>query len=177
MRKYLFLLLITALLTGCGAEETFETVMDELAAPVIAQPRFICVDLPGETALPVVENQNGRVYICNDYEIVIQTLESGNLEETMQIMTGLTPEDLTVMETFSDGVNRYEFVWAAAGRPETKAAGEPFWMTETTIIAFLFYAAQILTKNPRSAGRMCFPLSTSVNTAPWPPGRGHGIRQ
>ena len=115
MRKYLFLLLITALLTGCGAEETFETVMDELAAPVIAQPRFICVDLPGETALPVIENQNGRVYVCNNYEIVIQTLESGDLEETMRIMSGLAPEDLTVVETFADGINRYEFVWAAAG--------------------------------------------------------------
>lgn len=115
MRKYLFLLLITALLTGCGAEETFETVMDELAAPVVAQPRFICVDLPGETALPVIENQNGRVYVCNDYEIIIQTLESGDLEQTMQVMTGLTPEDLTVVETFANGINRYEFVWAAAG--------------------------------------------------------------
>ena len=115
MKKYLFLLLITALLSGCGAEETFETVADELVLPVMAQPRFICVDLPGETALPVIENRNGRVYVCNDYEIVIQTLESGDLEETMQIMTGLAKEDLTVMETQADGISRYDFVWAAAG--------------------------------------------------------------
>ena len=115
MKKYLMLLLMTALLTGCGAEDTFETVADELVQPVMAQPRFICVDLPGETALPVVENDSGRVYVCNDYEIILQTLDSGDLEGTMEIMSGLTPEDLTVMQTELDGISRYEFVWAAAG--------------------------------------------------------------
>lgn len=115
MKKWLFLLMMAVLLTGCAAEDTLETVADEILVPVMAQPRFICVDLPGETALPVVENQNGRVYVCNDYEIVLQTMESGDLENTMQIMSGLTQEDLTVMETYNDGISRYDFVWAAAG--------------------------------------------------------------
>ena len=115
MRKWLLLLMMAALLTGCAAEDTVETVADEILVPVMAQPRFICVDLPGETALPVVENQNGRVYVCNDYEIVLQTMEGGDLTKTMQVMSGLTPEDLTVMETFADGLSRYDFVWAAAG--------------------------------------------------------------
>ena len=115
MKKWLLLLLMTGLLSGCGAEDTFETVADELVQPVMLQPRFVCVDLPGETALPVVENDNGRIYICNDYEIVLQTMASGDLEETMEIMSGLGAEDMTVMETTSDGIRRYEFVWAAAG--------------------------------------------------------------
>lgn len=115
MKKWLLLLLMTGLLAGCGAEDTFETVADELVQPVMLQPRFVCVDLPGETALPVVENDNGRIYICNDYEIVLQTMDSGDLEETMEIMSGLGAEDMTVMETTSDGIRRYEFVWAAAG--------------------------------------------------------------
>ena len=115
MKKWLLLLLMTGLLAGCGAEDTFETVADELVQPVMLQPRFVCVDLPGETALPVVENDNGRIYICNDYEIVLQTMASGDLEETMEIMSGLGAEDMTVMETTSDGIRRYEFVWAAAG--------------------------------------------------------------
>ena len=91
MRKYVFLLLITALLSGCAAEDTFETVSDALIQPVMAQPRLVCVDLPGETALPVIENNNGRIYVCNDYEIVIQTVFSGDLEETMQTMSGRGP--------------------------------------------------------------------------------------
>lgn len=115
MKKCFCLLLMILLLTGCGAEETFETVADEMALPVMAQPGSISVQLPGETALPVFENDNGRVYVCNDYEIVIQTLDAGDLEKTMQTVSGHERENLTVMETFSDGVSRYEFVWAAAG--------------------------------------------------------------
>lgn len=115
MKKWMLLLLMTGLLTGCSAEDTFETVADELIQPVMAQPRFVCVDLPGETALPVVENDNGRIYLCNDYEIVLQTMASGDLKETMEMMSGLGAEDMTVMETVSDGISRYEFVWAAAG--------------------------------------------------------------
>lgn len=103
------------LLAGCGSAETFETVCDEPAAPVMAMPRQISVELPGETALPVMENSSGRVYICNDYEIILQTMESGDLEATFLTLSGLTGEELTVVETFADGVDRYEFVWAAAG--------------------------------------------------------------
>ena len=114
MKKWILLLLMI-LLTGCGAEETFETVADELVLPVMAQPRFVCVDLPGETALPVIENDHGRIYVCNDYEIVLQTVESGDLESTIQTVSGLSRDDITVMETTVDGVARYEFVWAAAG--------------------------------------------------------------
>lgn len=115
MKKSCVLLMIALLLTGCGAEATFETVSDELTAPVIAQPGQISVELPGETALPAMENDNGRIYICNDYTITIQTLEGGDLERTLQTMTGHKKEDMTVMETFQDDVERYEFVWASAG--------------------------------------------------------------
>lgn len=115
MKKCVWILLLGFLLTGCGAEETFETISDDIALSVMAQPGSISVQLPGETALPVIENDNGRIYVCNDYEIVIQTMESGDLEETMQVVSGYGKEELTVMETFADGVSRYEFVWAAAG--------------------------------------------------------------
>jgi len=115
MKKCVPLLLMLLLLTGCGAEDTFETVSDELLLPVMATPGNISVELPGETALPVIENDNGRVYVCNDYEIVIQTLASGDLEETLQTVSGHSRDNLTVMETVTDGISRYEFVWAAAG--------------------------------------------------------------
>ena len=114
MRKWMFLLLMI-LLTGCGAQETFETVADELVLPAMAQPRFVCVDLPGETAMPVIENDHGRIYVCNDYEILLQTVESGDLEETVQMLSGLSEKDITILETGSEGVDRYEFVWASAG--------------------------------------------------------------
>ena len=115
MKKCLLLLLIAFLLTACAAQDTFETVTDELILPVMAQPKYISVSLPGETALPVMENDNGRVYVANDYEIQIQTMEAGDLQQTMEILSGHSMEDLTVMETFSDGISRYEFVWASLG--------------------------------------------------------------
>jgi len=108
-------ILLCLLLSGCGTEQTGETISDELLIPVMAQPGSISVELPGETALPVVENDSGRVYVCNDYEIVLQTLAGGDMEETFKTVTGLIRDDLTVMETFLDGISRYEFVWAAVG--------------------------------------------------------------
>lgn len=106
---------MTLLLAGCKAEETMETISDELVQPVMTQPARICVALPGETSLPAMENDNGRIYICNDYEIVLQTLPGGDLEKTMQSVSGHEQEDMTVMETFCDGNDRYEFIWVSAG--------------------------------------------------------------
>ncbi len=114
MKKWIVVLMLV-LLTGCGTQETAETVADELLVPVMAEPARISVQLPGETALPVMENDNGRVYICNDYEILVQTMAAGDLSGTMQELSGMTREDLTVVETDSGGISRYEFVWAAAG--------------------------------------------------------------
>ena len=115
MKKCLVFVLICLLLCGCAAEETFETVADDLVQSVMAQPKEISVSLPGEAALPAVESDSGRLYLCEDYEICIQTLESGDLDATVQTLSGYAKEDLTVMETLQDGVSRYEFVWASAG--------------------------------------------------------------
>ena len=115
MKKYLWMLLICLLLCGCKGQETMETIADEILLPVMAQPRDISVELPGETALPVVENDAGRLYLCNEYEIVLQTLDAGDLGRTMQTLSGMALEDLTVMETQAEDGKRYEFVWTSAG--------------------------------------------------------------
>ena len=115
LKKYVWVVVSVLLLCGCAAQETFETISDEAVLPVMVQPRDITVELPGEAALPVIENDAGRIYLCEDYEIVLQTLESGDLEKTMQTVSGYSKEDLTVMETFSGDTSRYEFVWVSAG--------------------------------------------------------------
>jgi len=115
MKKILLLGLLALLLTGCGTEETLETISDELVQPVMAQPDEILVSLPGETAMPAMESDNSRMYLASDYEIYIQTLESGDLNRTIQTLSGYEKENLTVMETSADGVSRYEFVWTCAG--------------------------------------------------------------
>ena len=115
MKKILILCLLALGLTGCAAEETFETISDEIVQQVMAQPREIAVSLPGETAIPTMEGDTGRMYLASDYEIYIQTLEGGDLNATIQTVSGYGAEDLTIMATEQDGVKRYEFVWACAG--------------------------------------------------------------
>ena len=115
MRKWIWLGVLAALLCGCNAQETYETVSDVWAEEALPEPRSILVDLPGESALPVMEQSGGRAYVCNDYEIYIQTMAGGDLNTTVEAMSGFTPERLTVLTTSQGDVSRHEFVWATAG--------------------------------------------------------------
>lgn len=115
MKKCWIILVVLGLLTGCGAEETFETVADEQAAQVSASQRQIYVELPGEAASPAVESDSGRLYLCGDYEICIQILPGGDRAATVRSLSGYEPEELTVMEREKEGTDCWEFVWASAG--------------------------------------------------------------
>lgn len=115
MKQFIAVLMIMLLLSGCNAEQTMETIADELVIPVMVQPKSVSVDLPGEAAMPAVESDTGRIYVCQDYEIVIQNYPSGDLNATVQELSGYPLEALTVMATSQDGADRYDFVWASAG--------------------------------------------------------------
>lgn len=115
MRKSLLWILLALLLTGCGAEETFETISDVPVQPVLAAPGEIRVELPGETAIPAMESDTGRCYLASDYEIHIQTLEGGDIGRTIRTLSGFEKDGLTVMQTQRDGMQRYEFVWSCTG--------------------------------------------------------------
>lgn len=115
MKKCWLMILLALLLCGCMAEETFETVADDIVQSVMAQPRELTVKLPDDAVAPVLESNSEQVYMCEDYEIVIETLSSGDLNETIQTISGYTKDQLTIMETQWDDVTRYEFVWVSAG--------------------------------------------------------------
>ena len=103
------------LLCGCGAEETMETVADDIVVPVLAQMRSIYVELPSDSASPAVESGADRLYQCGTYDIRVQTLSAGDFNGTVRSLTGYDAENLTVMHTIRDGFDCYEFVWASAG--------------------------------------------------------------
>lgn len=107
--------LLALLLTGCAAEETFETIADDPAQQVLAEMRQISVQLPSEAASPTVESGSDRLYQCSDYEISVQTLEGGDLSATIKTLSGYEKDSLTVMQTQRDGYDCYEFVWASVG--------------------------------------------------------------
>lgn len=115
MKKCWIFVLLALLLSGCASEETFETVADEWAAPVMAQPREISVNLPDNAVAPVLESDSEQVYLCEDYEIVIEKLSAGDLNATIQSICGYNKDQLTIMETQVQDVTRYDFVWASAG--------------------------------------------------------------
>jgi hypothetical protein len=114
VKKWWLLLMICAMLSGCGAEETFETVADEFLE-VAAVPRQVMVVLPPEAAAPASESDAGTIYICDGYEIMLQTLTGGDLDATLRTVSGYGWEELTVVESRQGDYKRYDLVWACAG--------------------------------------------------------------
>lgn len=114
-KAWLIVMSLGLLLAGCSSEETFETVADQQILPVSAVMREILVELPDTAASPTVESDSARLYLCEDYEISIQILEGGDLNATVQTLSGYEVEKLTVMESSRDSYDCYEFVWACAG--------------------------------------------------------------
>lgn len=125
MRKIGMCLVMALLLTGCGAEATLETVADEAVQAVSAQPREIHVELPEEAVLPAMESDNRVLYMCKEFDVSLQTLDGGDLQKTVQSISGYSIDDLTVMQTEEGGFTRSEFVWttaAEAGEQVCRAA-------------------------------------------------------
>ena len=114
MKLVLCYVLLACLLAGCGEAPVMETVADELVFSP-AEPKQIQVHLPEETVLPVMETEDGSLYLCRDFEVSVQTLPGGDLNATIRELCGFGPEDVDLVETLSNGMTRYDFVWASAG--------------------------------------------------------------
>ena len=116
MKKVLSMVLVVICLTACGAQETFETVDDIIPAePVTATPQQFFVSLPDEAAAPTFQDENGELYVCQDYTITKQITESGDIAKTIQNPSGQSQEELQVIKTTRDQYECYDFVWTAAG--------------------------------------------------------------
>lgn len=115
MKKVMLVCLAALLLAGCASAPVLETVADEALEPAAAPAGQIKVELPDEAATPVMEGGESRFYVCEDYELMIQTLEGGDLDKTVAQLTGYEKEKLTVLQTRQNGVDRYDFVWVCTG--------------------------------------------------------------
>lgn len=111
MKKCLVIVVVLLLLTGCAAQDVFETVSDVYAEETL-QPKQISLAVPEGTA---ITGGNGTLYLCDDYEITVQTLSGGDLNTTFRFLTGFPLDSLTVLETAQTGMDRYECVWTCAG--------------------------------------------------------------
>lgn len=115
MKKLFVLLLITSMLLGCGAEETFEVVEDVIPVEQVAVPQQFFVSLPDEAMAPTFLGDGEELYVCQGYTISKQIQESGDMEKTVNTLTGHSQEDIQIIKTFYDNCDRYDLVWTAAG--------------------------------------------------------------
>lgn len=111
MKWWICVLGIGLLLSGCGAEETFETVGDEFAAQVMVSAGKMEVALPPEAmVLAMNEDLQGSVYLCPRYTVTMQTFASGDMKSTVQAVSGLKNAEL--FHTKAGKVERYDWVWS-----------------------------------------------------------------
>ncbi|MBR7178476.1 MAG: hypothetical protein IKD27_03025 [Oscillospiraceae bacterium] len=118
MRKLVCLLVLMTTLSGCVnmTEPVFETIADEIEKPVAAEPKPIAVWLPDDAAAQTVaDGDTGKCYTWGECELRLQTLSSGDIRTTLQKLSGLSPDKLTVMEYRRDGLQIYQTVWSATG--------------------------------------------------------------
>lgn len=111
MKRAVWLLLVLLMLTGCAQEQTFEFVTDEAVVQTVAEPKEVYFQLAQEPAMPAMESDSGKLYLCGDYDVMLQTLQAGDLSRTVEQVSGFSLEDLTVIQTGTGDIKKYEFVW------------------------------------------------------------------
>lgn len=108
--KIIVLLCVCALLTGCAATPTFETLGQvQHEQPVVR--KTASADIPADAL--ELENGTDGAWLCGSYYLEIRTVQSTDLGETVQTLSGCDEEKLTVMTLSDHGMDRYEWVWTA----------------------------------------------------------------
>jgi len=121
MKKLWVIPLLALFLAGCGGEKTMETISDVEDAPVIATMQRVLVQMPQELSAPALQSEKtGTLYLCDDYSVTLQTVEAGDLSQTIRDATGMQKESLQIIETKQGDAKRYQWVWAVAGESGTQ---------------------------------------------------------
>ena len=116
MKKYLAIPLAALLLVGCGKKPALETVTDVEVAPVVSAVQRIQVQLPPELSAPTLQSEEvGSLYLCEDYSLMLQTMESGDLQRTIRNATGMDIDSLQIIQTKQGNTKRYQWVWTTMG--------------------------------------------------------------
>lgn len=117
MKRVCLVLGLAFCLCGCGAQQTMETVNDEIVTPVVAAEQQVELSLPEGATLEVAEAE-GKLYLCEDYTVAVQTLDAGDLDKTLRTVTGYGADQLTLMRLQQGEFDRYECAWASAGEEQ-----------------------------------------------------------
>ena len=116
MKKLWLILALTFLMAGCSPVQELETVMDSQDLPKQAEKMTIMISMPENAALEVMSSEEtGTVYFCDDFVLTMQTVESGDIHNTVEETTGYTFDRISIMETVQGLAKRYDCVWSAIG--------------------------------------------------------------
>jgi len=111
MKKVFAMVILCAMLAGCGEVPVMETVADGLPPVEQAEVRGIILELPEEAASVVWESEEGKYYQCNGYDLLLQTFPAGDLAATVRNVSGYDKSQLTLIASHPQNLKRYDFVW------------------------------------------------------------------
>ena len=148
LKKWIAIGICAVLLTGC-ASPTFETLGDiphqQVAAPV---PRKVVLTLPDGAVKSVWSGEGDTMYLCEDYTVHLQTLDSGDLKSSIRQLSGFDNDQLTLMQSRCGDHDRNEWVWTAAGE------GGDVICRCTVLSDGSFHYAMTLTADASAAGKL-----------------------
>lgn len=111
----MMILALMFLLSGCLSAPVFETLEGVDVNGEVPAVKKISFDLPKDASVQTVQGTSGRIYFCDGYEIMVETFSAGDLNKTLQSLTGFSRDVLTVVQTKVDGIDRYSCVWTSIG--------------------------------------------------------------
>lgn len=121
MKKIWLVVPLVLLIAGCSQQVSLETITDVPDTPVISAMQKALIQLPEELSTPVLESEeNGTLYLCDDYALTVHTVQGGDLAKTIFNATGLDKETLQIIQTEQSGVKRYQWIWTTVGESGTQ---------------------------------------------------------
>ena len=116
MRVFAIVLCVLMLLSGCTTVYDLETISDVYDVQVNSSDREIVLALPeGASQAVLVSDEGDSIYFCDGFSVAVCTLDSGDLSQTIQEITGFEKSSLTVITTTENGFSRHAFAWTSLG--------------------------------------------------------------
>lgn len=116
MRKLVLILIFGVIMAGCASTETFETLGPiQHMGGVVPQMAQVRLALPENASQDAFYGGEYSVYECDAYLLIMQTLAAGDFQQTVESLSGFTPEKLMILESSINGIKRFDWVWTSMG--------------------------------------------------------------
>ncbi len=116
MKKCGVLFLCMCLLSGCHSVETMETIGDEYLVSSMCAPQELVLQLPATAGKHVLSSdERNAIYFCDGYSLSVETMEGGDLRNSVLRICGYDPQELTIIKTPKEVYNRYDWVYSVVG--------------------------------------------------------------